>query len=78
MRRCGVLTAADFSGHAGIDPYDERAAASNLPPVDGLNMWPLISGQNSTSPRAELPVDESTLIQGSWKLKLGKDSPAGW
>jgi hypothetical protein len=46
--------------------------------VDGLNVWPLISGQNQTSPRFEIPVDEKTLIQGSWKIKLGKDSPAGW
>lgn len=47
----------------GVDPHDDLAAASHLPPVDGLDMWPLISGVNSTSPRYELPVDDDTLIQ---------------
>ena len=35
---------------------DARAAAAGLPPIDGLDMWPLLSGLNSTSPRVEVPL----------------------
>ena len=47
---------ATFCAMAGVDPTDERAAAANLPPVDGLNMWPFLSGSSPTSPRTEVPV----------------------
>ena len=43
-----------FCGLAGVDPTDERAAAAGLPPVDGHDLWPLISGANATSPRTEV------------------------
>ena len=33
---------APFYALAGIDPTDEKAAKAKLPPVDSLNMWPLI------------------------------------
>lgn len=46
---------------AGADPVDERAAAAGLPPVEGYDLWPLLSGTNTTNPRTEI-----------W---LGKDSP---
>lgn len=46
---------------AGADPVDERAAAAGLPPVEGVDLWPLLSGVNATSPRTEV-----------W---LGHDSP---
>ncbi len=49
---------------------DERAKRALLPAVDGLNMWPLISGINSTSPRVEIPIDDNVLIQGNYKLML--------
>ena len=41
---------------AGVDPTDARAAAAGLPPVDGVNLWPYISGAVTTSPRMEIPV----------------------
>ena len=44
-----------FCSLAGVDPTDERAAKAKLPPIDSLNVWPLISGQNSTSPRVNIP-----------------------
>jgi arylsulfatase I/J len=63
----------------GVDPFDPVAAASGLPPVDGLNVWPLISGQNATSPRVEIPVSNFTYINGSYKLIVGiKATYAGW
>jgi arylsulfatase A-like enzyme len=63
---------------AGVDPTDYVAAAGKLPPIDSLNVWPLISGQNSTSPRTEIPVSESALIQGQYKLLTGPQIEATW
>jgi arylsulfatase B len=68
----------------GLDPEDRRAAASGLPPVDSLDVWPLISGANATSPRAEIPVTAGVLLQftadgKAWKF-IGEDvgGGAGW
>lgn len=69
---------ATFCFLAGVDPADEKAAAANLPPIDSLNVWPLISGQNTTSPRTEIPVSNSTLISGDYKIITGKMAHAGW
>ena len=51
-----------------IDPDDKRAKKAGLPPIDSMNMWPMISGENLTSPRYEIYVDNNTLIQGNYKL----------
>jgi arylsulfatase B len=62
-----------FCALAGVDVFDEKGAAAGLPPVDGLNLWPLLSGQNATSPRAEIVLgasstgnqaDGDTVVQG--------------
>ena len=45
---------ATFAALAGTDPTDHRAAAAGLPPLDGLDMWPMLSGANETSPRTEV------------------------
>ncbi len=57
-----------------MSPFDERAARASLPPVDGLDVWPLLSGANATSPRAEVVLggafpfpgldDGATIVQG--------------
>ena len=57
-----------FSTMVGVDPYDYWAEASGLPPVDGLDVWPMIMGTNTTSPHAELPISNWTLISGQYKL----------
>ena len=44
---------ATYCDLAGVSPVDERAAAAGLPPVDGVSLWPLISGANTTGPRTE-------------------------
>ena len=67
-----------FCGLAGVDPTDEAAAAAKLPPVDSLNMWPLISGQTSTSPRTEIHISTRTLISGDYKILTGTVKLAGW
>ena len=69
---------ATFCALAGVDPTDERAAKANLPPIDSLNMWPLISGQNSTSPRTDVPISNATLISGDYKILTGDVKLAGW
>ena len=69
---------ATFCYLANVDPTDERAAKANLPPVDSLNMWPLISGQNTTSPRVDIPISNMTLISGPYKILTGKVPQAGW
>ena len=69
---------ATFSALAGVDPTDDRAAKANLPPIDSLNVWPLISGQNSTSPRVDIPISNFTLISGDYKILTGDIREAGW
>ena len=67
-----------FSALAGVDPTDERAAKAKLPPIDSLNMWPLISGQTKHSPRKDIPISNFTLISGDFKILTGNVSKAGW
>ena len=69
---------ATFCNLAGVDPTDERAAEAKLPPIDSLNMWPMISGENTTSPRVDIPASNSTLISGDHKILQGDVEQAGW
>lgn len=77
---------------AGADPIDERAAAAGLPPVEGFDMWPLLSGANATSPRTEVWLGSfgnttgdtaPTVVQGliradGWKLLQGPITNSIW
>jgi arylsulfatase B len=45
---------ATYCGLAGVGTEDDKAKAANLPPVDGLDLWPLLSGANATGPRTEV------------------------
>jgi len=78
---------ATFSSLAGVDPRDDRAARAGLPPIDSFNMWPLLSGQTTTSPRTEVPLGavgagKATLlggiIMGDYKLLVEDVAQAGW
>ena len=51
-----------------IDPIDIKAQNAGLPPIDSLNFWPVINGNNMTSPRTELIIDNITLIQNNYKF----------
>lgn len=77
---------ATFCALAGVSPVDTEAAKHGLPPVDSLNMWPLLSGAATHSPRSEIPLavdfetgthvgkilgNSSALIIGAWKLLAG-------
>lgn len=60
----GLMTGWDwyatYAALAGVDPTDKKAASAGLPPIDSHNLWPLLSGSNSTSPRAELAIGSYT------------------
>lgn len=54
---------------------DARAAAAGLPPIDSRNVWSLVTGQDATPTRTELPIDASVLLTAAspssgpwWKL----------
>jgi arylsulfatase I/J len=53
---------------ADVDPEDERAAAVGLPPIDSMNVWPLLSGRFPISPRQSIHVDPYTIMTREWKL----------
>ena len=48
------------------------------PRIDSMNMWPLISGRNSTSPSTDVPVSNMTLISGEYKILTGTLRQACW
>ena len=95
-QNAGLIAGADwyatFANLAGVDPTDERAAAAGLPPIDGLDVWPLISGANATSPRTILAVGsdgvEANLPAGTrvqaviradgYKLMIGETGQNIW
>jgi arylsulfatase I/J len=75
---------------AGIDVHNNEYKLSlkddvKVPPVDAVNIWPLIigntSGGNVRNPRYEIPLSREALIVGDYKLLLNKEkniSMAGW
>jgi arylsulfatase I/J len=67
-----------FSFLAGVDPTDHTGAAAGLPPIDSLNMWPVLSGENDTSPRTELLVSKDCLVTDKWKVLTGNIAGASW
>lgn len=82
---------ATFCALAHVDPTDERAARAGLPPIDSFDLWPLLSGANGTSPRAELALGSAGLtapwlsaaavqglIQMPWKLLIGDLGQDAW
>ena len=75
QKEYGMIHIADwyttFTEMIGVDPTDHTAAEHGLPPIDGFNVWPLISGQNSTSPRTQIPITDHVLIDGDYKLMKG-------
>ena len=66
---------ATLCGLAGVDPTDEEAVKAKLPSLD---VWPLISGQNTASPRTDIPVSHDTLISGDYKIITGSLTHSVW
>jgi arylsulfatase I/J len=80
-----------FCALAGVSPEDPLAAAAGLPPPDGLNQWPYLSGVNETSPRQYVIMGSSdssnaegnaivtgVLRSDGYKLLLGKLANNWW
>ena len=86
----GLMHVADWyatycalgGGSAEFCAADARAAAVGLPPVDSVDLWPLLSGANATSPRAEVPIDivgmSTGIVTARWKFLAGNQIGAGW
>eukprot|EP01084_Bolivina_argentea_P160625 279688_1 len=76
MTENGMIHISDwyvtFCRMFGVDPFDQKAAKHGLPPVEGYNVWPLIIGENETSPRILLPIDNTTLINDNYKLIISE------
>eukprot|EP01083_Nonionella_stella_P276998 941664_1 len=67
-----------FCDLAGLNPHDKRAEKAGLPAIDSLNMWPMISGMNKTSPRTEIAINANAFIQNEYKLLFGNIQYASW
>ena len=65
----GLMHIADWwatlSAIAGAPMHDAKAAALGLPPIDSLDMGPMILGMNTTSPRDELVLSHLGDSHGS-------------
>jgi len=57
---------------------DELAEKYNLPGVDGVNHWPLLSGQTTDAKRNEIHISANCLIQGKYKLLTGIQPQSMW
>jgi len=68
---------ATFSGLAGIDPSDDHPG---VPSIDSLDQWAVVSGKTKQPVRTEVYALKGVLIQGSWKLIVGKNegNSAAW
>ena len=75
----GIVHVADWAatlcglagGSAAACAADARAAAAGLPPSDSLNVWPMLSGTNATSPRTEFAASSNALVTARFKLIEG-------
>jgi arylsulfatase I/J len=82
-----------FCHLAGVDPKDPITQGTRsdgtkftLPPIDSINMWDLISGARTKSPRREIPVcidmpllnGSSALIVDDSKLIIGPQQLSFW
>ncbi len=62
-----LITAWDWlatyvHGVARADPTDKRAALAGLPPIDSIDMLPLILGTNGTAARTEVIVGDTSAL----------------
>eukprot|EP00051_Salpingoeca_urceolata_P028419 m.486761 g.486761 ORF g.486761 m.486761 type:complete len:573 (-) comp24586_c0_seq1:69-1787(-) len=74
---------ATFAHLAGQDPHDHKAEAAGLPPIDSINQWPLLSGENTTAPRTEIPVGNGAggvagIVTPQYKLLRGNIAYSVW
>jgi hypothetical protein len=61
-------------GLAGGDTTDAPAAAAGLPPVDGMNLWPYLSGDRAESPRIEVGFTPLNYNETANRPSMGGDA----
>lgn len=66
-----------FSRLAGVDEADAEAKAAGLPPVDGVDQWPVISGAQAAA-RHEIHHSSQALTSGRLKIVTGRQMMSGW
>eukprot|EP01113_Clastostelium_recurvatum_P050536 TRINITY_DN9591_c0_g1_i4.p1 TRINITY_DN9591_c0_g1~~TRINITY_DN9591_c0_g1_i4.p1 ORF type:complete len:555 (-),score=67.90 TRINITY_DN9591_c0_g1_i4:16-1527(-) len=81
---------ATLSSLAGVNPFDDVAKKAGLPPVDGVDLWPLLSGQNKTNPRTEIHIGQGCccctettvfvqgIIEAPYKLLIRQINESFW
>jgi len=62
-----------FCRLAGVDSTDDVTFKGKVRPIDGVDVWDLLTGANSTQPRPYTPVTEVSVVDASdsahwWKL----------
>jgi arylsulfatase A-like enzyme len=68
-------------GLAGIeeDALGDDSQDGTFPPIDSLNVWPLLAGTTDRSPRKEIPLSWKSLIHGEYKLIWAETvQQSGW
>lgn len=81
-KQTGLMAAWDWfatiAGLAGVqDITDRRGEAAGLPPVDSLDMWPLLSGQAAESPRTELAIGDPAVPASDPSFRIGAATLVG-
>jgi len=81
----GYMHASDwyptFCGLAGVDAADPNPKATEVPGVDGFDLWPYISGTVESSPRTEIMIsaeDNGGIISGDYKMIVGVQNYGFW
>jgi len=73
-----------FMGLAGVSPNDN---SPGVPGIDGMDMWPYLTGAAAASPRTEMVISSeylggekwnAALITGDYKLVVGTQSYGFW
>jgi len=70
---------------AGANPKDVPSTIPNstiqVPPVDGFNLWPYLSGESAASPRTDIMLsseDNGAFISGHLKIIFGLQTYGFW
>ena len=74
LYRCSVSDwYATFSVLAGVDPSNPVLFNGTARDIDGVNVWPMLTGANATQPRAVTPTSEAGY--GNREITVDRPSP---